>query len=95
MSYYLFINKKTTPQTESEEMKMTVVDMVIGTMRKGEYATHYKKGNSNFFLRNNEDFYHLDKVTKGCSATVVAGTEEEVLDYIKENKLKQVALLHI
>ncbi len=74
---------------------MTVVDMVIGTMRKGEYATHYKKGNSNFFLRNNEDFYHLDKVAKGCSATVVAGTEEEVLDYIKENKLKQVALLHI
>lgn len=66
---------------------MTVVDMVIGTMRKGEYATHYKKGNSNFFLRNNEDFYHLNKVTKGCSATVVAGTEEEVLDYIKESKL--------
>lgn len=95
MSYYLFINKKATPQTESEEMKMTVVDMVIGTMRKGEYATHYKKGNSNFFLRNNENFYYLDKVTKGCSATVVAGTEEEVLDYIKENKLKQVALLHI
>ena len=29
---------------------MTVVDMVIGTMRKGEYATHYKKGNSNFFF---------------------------------------------
>ena len=46
-------------------------------------------------MRNNEDFYHLDKVTKGCSAAVVAGTEEEVLDYIKENKLKQVALLHI
>ena len=74
---------------------MTVVDMVIRTMKKGEYATHYKKGNSNFFLRNNEDFYCLDKVTKGCSATVAAGTEEEVLDYIKENKLKQVALLHV
>lgn len=74
---------------------MTVVDMVIRSMRKGEYATHYKKGNSNFFLRNNEDFYYLDKVTKGCSAAVAAGTEEEVLDYIKENKLKQVALLHI
>ena len=95
MSYYLFINKKATPQTESEEMKMTVVDMVIGTMRKGEYATHYKKGNSNFFLRNNENFYYLDKVTKGCSATVVAGTEEEVLGYINKNNLKMVELLHI
>jgi hypothetical protein len=63
--------------------------------KKGEYATHYMKGKSNFFLRNNEDFYHLDKVTKGCTATVVAGTEEDVLAYIKENNLKQVALLHI
>lgn len=74
---------------------MTVLDMVIRTMRKGEYVTHYKKGNSNFFLRNNEDFYRLDKVTKGCSATLIAGTEEEVLAYIKENTLKQVELLHI
>ena len=53
------------------------------------------KGKSNFFLRNNEDFYHLDKVTKGCTVTVVAGTEEDILAYIKENNLKQVALLHI
>lgn len=50
MSYYLFINKKTTRQTESEEMKMTVVDMVIGTMRKGEYATHYKKRKFKFLF---------------------------------------------
>lgn len=74
---------------------MTVLDIVIRTMKNGEYATHYMKGKSNFFLRNNEDFYHLDKVTKGCTATVVAGTEEDVLAYIKENNLKQVALLHI
>ena len=74
---------------------MTVLDMVIRTMKKGEYATHYTKGKSNFFLRNNEDYYHLDKATKGCTATVVAGTEEDVLAYIKENNLKQVALLHI
>lgn len=73
---------------------MTVIDMVLRTMTKGEYATHYKKGNSNFFLRNNEDFYHLDKVTKGCSATVVAGTEKEVIDYINNNNLKMVELLH-
>ena len=46
-------------------------------------------------VRNNEDFYHLDKATKGCSATVVAGTEEEVLDYINKNNLKMVELLHI
>lgn len=74
---------------------MTVLDMVIRTMKKGEYATHYMKGKSNFFLSNNEDFYHLDKATKGCTATVVAGTEEDILAYIKENNLKQVALLHI
>lgn len=80
---------------ESEEVEMTVLDIVIRTMKKGEYATHYMKGKSNFFLRNNEDFYHLDKVTKGCTATVVAGTEEYILAYIKENNLKQVALLHI
>lgn len=80
---------------ESEEIEMAILDMVIRTMRKGEHVTHYMKGKSNFFLRNNEDFYHLDKVTKGCTATVVAGTEEDVLAYIKENNLKQVALLHI
>lgn len=80
---------------QSEEIEVTVLDMVIRTMKKGEYVTHYKKGNSNFFLRNNEDFYHLDKATKGCSATVVAGTEEEVLDYINKNNLKMVELLHI
>lgn len=74
---------------------MTVLDMVIRTMRKGEYVTHYKKGNANFFLRNNEGFYHLDKVTKGCSCTVVAGDEEKVLGYIKNNNLKEVGLLHI
>lgn len=80
---------------ESEEVEMAVLDIVIRTMKKGEYATHYIKGKSNFFLRNNEDFYHLDKVTKGCTATVVAGTKEDILAYIKENNLKQVALLHI
>lgn len=80
---------------ESEEVEMAVLDIVIRTMKKGEYATHYMKGKSNFFLRNNEDFYHLDKVTKGCTATVVAGTKEDILAYIKENNLKQVALLHI
>lgn len=80
---------------ESEEVEMAVLDIVIRTMKKGEYATHYIKGKSKFFLRNNEDFYHLDKVTKGCTATVVAGTKEDILAYIKENNLKQVALLHI
>ena len=67
---------------------MTVLDMVIRTMKKGEYATHYMKGKSNFFLRNNEDFYHLDKVTKGCTATVVAGTEEgEMFVPLTKNQL--------
>lgn len=74
---------------------MTVVDMVLRSMSKGEYRTHYKKGNSNYFLWNTEDTYFLDKVTKGCSATVCCGDEEKVLDYIAENKLKEIGLLHI
>lgn len=74
---------------------MTVVEMVLRSMNKGEYRTHYKKGNSNFFLWNKENTYFLDKVTKGCTVTVCCGNEDKVLSYIKENKMKEIELLHI
>ena len=74
---------------------MTVVEMVLRSMNKGETRTHYKKGNANFFLWNSGEIYFLDKVTRGCTATVCCGDEEKVMKYIEENKLKMVQLLHI
>ena len=74
---------------------MTVVEMVLRSMNKGEYRTHYKKGNTNFFLWNVGETYFLDRVTRGCTATVCCGDEEKVLAYIAENKMKEIGLLHI
>lgn len=74
---------------------MKVVDMVLSTMKKGEYRTHYKKGNANYFLWNTEDAYFLDRVTTGCSVTVCCGDEEKVMNYIKENKMKEIQVLHV
>lgn len=74
---------------------MTVVEMILSTMKTGETVTHYKKGNSNFFLRTLEDgVYLLDKVTKGCSCGVCCGNEEKINQYIRENKLKVAEILH-
>lgn len=73
---------------------MTVVEMVMMTMSCGETRTHYKKGNSNYFLRKDKETYFLDKITKGCSATVCCGSETEIETYIVENKLKMFQLLH-
>lgn len=74
---------------------MIVTELVLRTMTKGEYRTHYKKGNSNFYLRNNEDTYFLEKITKGCSACVCCGDVEKINSFIEENKLKMVEILHI
>lgn len=45
MSYYLFINKKTTRQTESEEMKMKkneIVENIIIILNWGQENKEYK-----------------------------------------------------
>lgn len=73
---------------------MTVVEMVLRTMNYGETRTHYKKGNSNYFLRNDKETYFLEKITKGCSCVVCCGSEKEIETYITENKLKMFQLLH-
>lgn len=73
---------------------MTITELVLKTMKKGEVVTHYKKGNSNFFLKSLDNgVYILDKVTKGCSCGVCCGTEEKINEYIRSNKLKVVEIL--
>lgn len=73
---------------------MTAVEMVLRTMNYGETRTHYKKGNSNYFLRNDKETYFLEKITKGCSSVVCCGSEVEIEMYVKQNKLKMFQLLH-
>lgn len=74
--------------------KMTVVEMVLRTMNYGETRTHYKKSNSNYFLRNDKETYFLEKITKGCSSVVCCGSEAKIEMYVKQNKLKMFQLLH-
>lgn len=60
------------------------------------YMTEYKQGRKkNFYLRNDGDFYMLDKITKSVGYTLVAGTEENVMKYIKEHNFKEVQLIAI
>ena len=84
LCYNRIIKKKTS---QKEKTKMTVVEMVLRTMNYGETRTHYKKSNSNYFLRNDKETYFLEKITKGCSSVVCCGSEEEIEMYVKQNKL--------
>lgn len=74
---------------------MKVVDMVLNSMKSGEYRTHYKKGNANFFLMTLSDgVYLLDRVTKGSTCGVCCGEEDVINNYVKDNGLKLVGILH-
>ena len=54
----------------------------------------YKQGRKkNFFLRENNGTYFLEKITKACGFTVKAGTKEEVFDYIENNGFELVGLI--
>ena len=54
----------------------------------------YKQGRKkNFFLRENEGTYFLEKITKACSFTVKAGEEKEVMQYIEDNGFTLVKLI--
>lgn len=55
-------------------------------MEKQEHII--KKGNSNYFLRNDKETYFLEKITKGCSSVVCCGSEAEIEMYVKQNSLK-------
>lgn len=56
-----------------------------------EIVREYKQGRrKKFFLRENNGIYFLEKITKACGFTVKAGTQKEVLQYIKENGFQPV-----
>lgn len=54
----------------------------------------YRQGRAkNFFLREYNGVYFLEKITKACGFTVKAGSEKEVLDYIDDNGYTFVGLI--
>ena len=60
------------------------------------YITEYKQGRKkNFYLRNNGDFYMLDKITKSVGYSLVAGSQEKVMKYIEENGFTEVQLIAV
>lgn len=60
------------------------------------YMTEYRQGRKkNFFLRNDGDFYMLDKITKSVGYSLVAGSEEKVMKYIEDNGFTEVQLIAI
>lgn len=63
-------------------------------MMSREIVREYKQGRQkNFFLREHNGTYFLEKITKACGFTVKAGTEEEVTSYIENNNFKFVGLI--
>lgn len=65
-------------------------------MMNATFAKEYRQGRrTNFFLRENNGTYFLEKNTKACGFTVKAGTYEEVNNYIKANGFEFVGLVRI
>ena len=63
-------------------------------MMNRQIVREYKQGRQkNFFLRENNGTYFLEKITKACGFTVKAGSESEVMNYIKENGFQFVGLV--
>lgn len=61
-----------------------------------KYMTEYRQGRKkNFFLRDENGTYFLDKITKGCGFTVICGSEEKVMNYINDNGFTEVGLIRI
>lgn len=61
-----------------------------------KYVTEYRQGRKkNFFLRENNGTYFLEKITKACGFTLIAGTEKEVTEYIKANGFETVGLIRV
>ena len=57
------------------------------------YTYEYKQGRKkNFFLREHEGTFFLEKITKGCGFTVIAGSEQTVTEYIEANGYKLVGI---
>lgn len=63
-------------------------------MMNREYTMEYKQGRQkNFFLREYNGLYFLEKITKACGFTIACGTEEEITKYINENNFVCVGLI--
>lgn len=63
-------------------------------MMNREIVREYKKGRqTNFFVRENNGTYFLEKITKACGFTIKCGTEKEVYDYIDNNGFRFVGLI--
>lgn len=59
-----------------------------------QIIAEYKQGRKkNFFLRENEGVYYLEKNTKACGFTLKAGMAEEVEKYINDNGFKLVRVI--
>lgn len=59
-----------------------------------QIIAEYKQGRKkNFFLRENEGVYYLEKITKACGFTLKAGTEKEVKKYINDNGFDLVRVI--
>lgn len=54
----------------------------------------YKQGRKkNFFLREHNGMYFLEKITKACGFTIKAGTLEEVNEYMNDNGFTFIGLV--
>lgn len=63
-------------------------------MMQKEIVREYKQGRQkNFFVREYNGTYFLEKITKACGFTIKAGTEKEVYDYIESNGFQFVGLI--
>lgn len=63
-------------------------------MMNATIVKEYKLGRKkNFFLRENNGTYFLEKITKACGFTIKAGSYEEVNNYINSNGYKLVGLI--
>ena len=63
-------------------------------MMQKEIIREYKQGRKkNFFLREYNGTYFLEKITKACGFTIKCGTEKEVLEYIENNGFQFVGLI--
>ncbi len=59
-----------------------------------KYIREYKQGRKkNFFLREHNGTFFFERITKACGCTLKAGTEKEVMQYIKDNGYTMVALI--
>lgn len=54
----------------------------------------YKQGRKkNFFVREYEGTYFLEKITKACGFTIKSGTADEVNNYLEQNGFTFVGLV--